>query len=230
MSETAEIHNPPQGDAPIGANSPSYDSQVLHEMAIALAQIINTKDECTNGHSLRVAEYTRLLAVELGYDDETVNRFFYAALLHDIGKICIPDYILIKDTDLTESERNEMREHTLKGYRILKTVESMPELADAAKYHHERPDGKGYPEGLKGAQIPRIAQLIAVTDSFDAMYSDRPYHSCMNYNAAITNIRNGAGTQFASDVVEAFLRLDERGLLRHMFNPDMEGEGAYKRA
>jgi energy-coupling factor transport system substrate-specific component len=199
-------------------------------MAIALAQIINTKDECTNGHSLRVAEYTRLLAIELGYDDETVNHFFYAALLHDIGKICIPDYILTKDTNLTESERNEMREHTLKGYRILKTVESMPELADAAKYHHERPDGKGYPEGLKGAQIPRIAQLIAVTDSFDAMYSDRPYHSCMNYNAAITNIRNGAGTQFASNVVEAFLRLDERGLLRHMFNPDMEGEGAYKRA
>jgi energy-coupling factor transport system substrate-specific component len=222
MSETAEIHNPPQGDAPIGANSPSYDSQVLHEMAIALAQIINTKDECTNGHSLRVAEYTRLLAIELGYDDETVNHFFYAALLHDIGKICIPDYILTKDTNLTESERNEMREHTLKGYRILKTVESMPELADAAKYHHERPDGKGYPNHLKAGEIPRVAQIIAVADCFDAMYSNRPYRSHMNFEKAVSIIREVSGTQLTPDVVDAFLRLVEKGEFR---DPDDHGGG-----
>ncbi len=183
----------------------------IGEILRAFAGIVDTKDDYTNGHSLRVAKYTKLLTLELGYDEVIAERYYYAALLHDIGKITTPRQILLKDSRLTSDEFATMREHPITGRQILCGVTSMPELAAAAAYHHERPDGEGYPEGLSGSAIPIVARIIAVADTFDAMYSVRPYRERMNFKRSVSIIKNGAGTQFFENVVEAFMRLVAKG-------------------
>ena len=190
------------------------DQLFISEMTKAFAKTIDLKDSYTNGHSTRVAEYTKLLTKELGYDDETVNRYYNIALLHDIGKIGIASEVLNKPGKLTDEEFRIIKSHPYKGYEVLKDVSIMPELAIGAYAHHERPDGKGYPRGLKGSDIPRVAQIIAVADTFDAMYSDRPYRKRMNFDKAVSIIRDAAGTQLTQDVVDAFLRLADRGLFK----------------
>lgn len=188
--------------------------QFINEMTQAFAKTIDMKDKYTNGHSERVAEYTVMLTKELGYDDETVEKYRNIALLHDIGKISIPPEVLNKEGKLTDQEFNIIKSHSAQGYKVLKDISLMPELAIGAGQHHERPDGKGYPKGLKGDEIERVAQIIAVADTFDAMYSDRPYRKRMNFDKAVSIIKEVAGTQLAEDVVEAFLRLVEKGGLR----------------
>lgn len=125
---------------------------------------VNTlfEDNKGRGHSYRVAKYTSMLAKELGYDEETVDKYNNIALLHDIGKIGVPPEVLNKAGKLTDEEFDTIKSHTTLGYNALKDISIMPELAIGAEYHHERPDGKGYPEGLKGDKIPRVAQIIAV--------------------------------------------------------------------
>ena len=194
----------------------------IREMIEAFAKTIDMKDNYTNGHSQRVAEYTRMLAEELGYDDETVDKYYNIALLHDIGKIAIPSSVLNKPGKLTDQEFNIIKSHSAKGYQALKDISIMPELAIGAGAHHERPDGKGYPKGLKGDEIPRVAQIIAVADTFDAMYSDRPYRKRMNFEKAISIIKEVSGTQLETDVVDAFLRLVDKGEFRA---PDDNGGG-----
>ncbi len=194
----------------------------IREMIEAFAKTIDMKDKYTNGHSTRVAEYTVMLAQELGYDEETVEKYYNIALLHDIGKIAIPPEVLNKPGKLTDEEFKIIKSHSSQGFRVLKDISIMPELAIGAGYHHERPDGKGYPKGLKGDEIPRVAQIIAVADTFDAMYSDRPYRKRMNFDKAVSIIKEVSGTQLASDVVDAFLRLVEKGEFRH---PDDHGGG-----
>lgn len=200
------------------------NGQLMREFAEAFARVIDTKDEYTNGHSRRVAAYTRMLAIQLGIDGDEIERMYNAALLHDIGKICIPTELLLKDSQLTSEEYALIQSHPTRGYQILKEVASMPEFALAAGCHHERPDGKGYPDQLSGEEIPRIAQIIAVADSFDAMYSDRPYRPRMNFECAVDIIRKGRGTQFTSDVVDAFMSLVEKGVLRAK---DDDGGGCF---
>ncbi len=180
----------------------------------AFATVIDMKDQYTNGHSSRVAEFTKMLAEELGYDEDTVRKYRQIALLHDIGKIGIPDDVLNKPGKLTDDEFHTIQSHTTKGYNILKRISIMPELATGAQAHHERPDGKGYPNHLKGDEIPRVAQIIAVADCFDAMYSTRPYRKRMNFEKVVSIISEVSGTQLAPDVVDAFLRLADRGVLR----------------
>ncbi len=194
----------------------------IREMIEAFAKVIDMKDKYTNGHSGRVAEYTAMLTKELGYDDETVENYYNIALLHDIGKIGIPSEVLNKPGKLTDDEFKIIKSHSALGYRVLKDISIMPELAVGAGAHHERPDGKGYPKGLKGDEIPRVAQIIAVADTFDAMYSDRPYRKRMNFDRAVSIIREVSGTQLAPDVVEAFLRLVDKGVLR---DPEDHGGG-----
>ena len=194
----------------------------IHEITDALARVIDMKDKYTNGHSFRVADYTGKLAKELGYDDETVDRYYRIALLHDVGKIGVPKLVLKKASRLTNEEYEVIQEHTRKGYEILKDISIMPELAIGALCHHERPDGLGYPNHLKGDKIPRVAQIIAVADCFDSMYSDRPYRARMNYEKAVSIIREASGTQLTADVVDAFLRLAEKGVFRA---PDDTGGG-----
>ncbi|MBQ9009736.1 MAG: HD-GYP domain-containing protein [Clostridia bacterium] len=194
----------------------------IREITTAFARVIDMKDRNTNGHSFRVARYTAMLAEELGCDPETVDRYYRIALLHDVGKIGIPKAVLKKPGRLTEEEYRIIQSHTTKGYDLLKDISIMPELATGALYHHERPDGLGYPQHLKGNEIPRVAQIIAVADCFDSMYSDRPYRARMNYEKAVSIIREGAGTQLTADVVDAFLRLAEKGKFRA---PDDHGGG-----
>ncbi|SFG54196.1 HD domain-containing phosphohydrolase [Oribacterium sp. WCC10] len=196
---------------------------LVKEITEAFAKMIDMKDRYTNGHSTRVANYTTMLAKELGYDDETVEKYYSIALLHDIGKIGVPSSVLNKDGKLTDDEFELIKSHTIKGYEALKDISIMPELAVGAQAHHERPDGKGYPYHLKGQEIPRVAQIIAVADCFDAMYSKRPYRNRMNFEKVVSIIKDGAGTQLEADVVDAFLRLVAKGEFRA---PDDDGGGS----
>ena len=194
----------------------------VREMIEAFAKTIDMKDKYTNGHSKRVAEYTAMLTRELGYDDDTVEKYYNIALLHDIGKIGIPAEVLNKPGKLTDKEYAIIQSHSELGYRVLKDISIMPELATGARSHHERPDGNGYPGHLKGNEIPRVAQIIAVADCFDAMYSNRPYRKRMNFEKAVSIIREVSGTQLTTDVVEAFLRLVDKGEFR---DPEDKGDG-----
>ncbi|MBO7453341.1 MAG: HD domain-containing protein, partial [Clostridiales bacterium] len=195
---------------------------LIREIVEAFAKTIDMKDKYTNGHSKRVADYTVLLARELGYDEETVEKYYNIALLHDIGKIGVPGEVLNKEGRLTDDEYHTIQSHTVLGYNVLKDISIMPELSVGAESHHERPDGKGYPQGLKEDEIPRVAQIIAVADAFDAMYSNRPYRNRMNFEKVVSIISGARGTQMTADVVDAFLRIVERGGFRA---PDDIGGG-----
>lgn len=189
----------------------------------AFAKTIDMKDKYTNGHSSRVALYTVKIARELGYNEKELDKFYKIALLHDIGKIGIPEEVLNKPGKLTDEEYNIIKSHTSLGYDALKEITIMPELAVGARSHHERPDGKGYPDGLNGDEIPREAQIIAVADAFDAMYSNRPYRNRMNFDRVVSIIKEASGTQLMPDVVDAFLRLVKKGEFR---DPNDHGGGA----
>ena len=173
--------------------------------------------------SLCLLLYTAMLAKELGCDEETVEKYYRIALLHDIGKIGVPPEVLNKPGKLTDEEFEIIKSHTSQGYEALKEISIMPELAIGAQAHHERPDGRGYPNHLKGDEIPRVAQIIAVADCFDAMYSNRPYRNRMNFDKVVSIIKEVSGTQLTPDVVDAFLRLVEKGELR---DPDDTGGGS----
>lgn len=201
------------------------DKQLIREIIESFAKVIDMKDSYTQGHSSRVAKYTAMLAKELGYDEETVEKYYNIALMHDIGKIGIPDQVLNKPGKLTDEEYAIIKSHTERGYEVLKSISLMPEIGVGAEAHHERPDGKGYPNSLAGEEIPRVAQIIAVADTFDAMYSDRPYRKRMNFDKVVDIIREVSGTQLTSDVVDAFLRLAEKGEFRA---PDDDGGGTFE--
>ncbi|MBQ4377632.1 MAG: HD domain-containing protein [Treponema sp.] len=177
----------------------------------AFANCIDGKDEYTNGHAHRVAKYTRMLAEQLGESKEIVTKFYNIALLHDIGKIAVPDEILKKPAKLTDEEFAIMKSHAQKGYEILKDVKIQEDLAQGARFHHERFDGKGYPSGLSGYSIPWVARIIAVADTFDAMSSTRPYRKKLPLDFIVGEIKRCSGTQFDPQVVEAFLALNEAG-------------------
>ncbi|MBR1865250.1 MAG: HD-GYP domain-containing protein, partial [Lachnospiraceae bacterium] len=196
--------------------------QLIREIVEAFAKVIDMKDAYTNGHSSRVAEYTVMLAKELGYDEETVEQYYNIALMHDIGKVGVAPEVLNKPGKLTDEEFAVIKSHPTLGYETLKGISIMPELAIGAGNHHERPDGKGYPNGLKGDEIPRVAQIIAVADTFDAMYSNRPYRKRMNFEKVVSIIKDVRDTQLTGDVVDAFLRLVDKGEFRA---PDDHGDG-----
>ena len=184
------------------------------EVAEAFAKVIDMKDKYTNGHSERVAKYTAMIAKEMGYDDETVEKYYRIGLLHDVGKVGIPKAMLNKPGKLTDEEYDVIKSHTLKGYEVLKDISVVPELAIGALAHHERHDGKGYPNGLSGDEIPLVARIIAVADSFDAMYSNRQYRKKIDFEKVISRIREASGTQFNPEVVDAFFRLVDKGEIK----------------
>ena len=166
------------------------------DMMKALVKTIEAKDPYTNGHSIRVAEYSKLIASKVYTDPMSLHKIYNIALLHDIGKIGIPDIIINKPGKLTDDEYHTIKEHTLMGEKILSEITSVPELINGAKYHHERYDGKGYPCGIKGDQIPEIAAIIAVADAYDAMTSNRSYRSILPQETVRDEIEKGIGTQF----------------------------------
>jgi len=191
------------------------ESSILaSEISQAFAKVIDMKDTYTNGHSERVAKYTAMIAKEMGYDDETVEKYYRIGLLHDVGKVGIPNSVLNKPGKLTDDEYDIIKTHTIKGHEVLKDISVVPELSVGALAHHERYDGKGYPNGLSGDEIPQVASIIAVADSFDAMYSDRQYRKRMDFDKVISIIKEVSGTQLNPEVVAAFLRLVDKGEIR----------------
>ena len=178
----------------------------------AIANTIDAKDPYTNGHSRRVAEYAVMIAKELELDTKFIEDLYYIALLHDIGKIGVPDKILTKPGKLDDEEYNIIKKHTTIGGDILKEVEIIKGIQIGARYHHERYDGKGYPEGLKGDDIPFIARIIGVADAYDAMTADRPYRKGMSNEVAIDEIKKGAGTQFDPTIAKVMITLIENKL------------------
>ncbi len=187
--------------------------------AIALAAAVDARDPYTHGHTERSTAYAIAIVNELGGRPEiTANPQFremltIAALLHDIGKIGIPDEILRKPAKLTPKEVQKMSEHPVVGAIILQPIKGMEEVANAVKAHHERFDGRGYPDGLRGAEIPLMTRIISVADTFDSMTTDRPYRKHLSDAAAVQEILECSGSQFDPEVVEAFLKAYQKGLV-----------------
>ncbi len=181
-------------------------NMTMHTIA-TIANTIDAKDEYTKGHSKRVAEYSVRLGVELGLSWEEQRNLRYTALLHDIGKIGTPDAVLCKPGKLTDEEFKLMRNHTTIGADILKDFDVVKGLDIGAKYHHERYDGKGYPQGLSGDDIPYIARIIGICDAYDAMTSTRVYRKSLSNDEVIAEIEKGSGTQFDPDIAEVFVNL-----------------------
>lgn len=172
-----------------------------------LAEAIDAKDTYTNGHSGRVASYSRELAGRLGYDEDEQNKVFMMGLLHDVGKIGVPDWIINKPGRLTDEEFQEIKKHPVVGNKILERIREMPELSFGARWHHERYDGRGYPDGLKGEEIPEIVRIIAVADAYDAMTSNRSYRDELPQEVVRGEIVKGKGTQFDPRIADAMIQM-----------------------
>ncbi len=178
----------------------------FYETVSAMATAIEAKDRYTGGHTKRVAHFSVMIAKYMGLAKETIEDVRLSAILHDIGKIGIDDKVLKKDAPLDKLEWEHMKQHPEMGYRILAHVKSMKTITDGMRYHHERPDGHGYPLGLKGEEIPLIARIISVADTFDAMTSTRPYRKGMEYEVAFEEIVQNSGKQFDEKVVDGFIK------------------------
>lgn len=189
-----------------------------------LAKAIDAKDTYTNGHSYRVAEYSVLLARELGWKEEDVENLRQAALLHDIGKIGIPDSVLNKPSKLTDEEYNVIKSHADKGREILQCITAIPDANLIAGHHHERYDGSGYPDGLKGEEIPESARIVAVADAYDAMNSKRIYRKNLKKDVIRQELVNGKNKQFDPRATDAFIRMMDEGRLVIREN-DEDGDG-----
>ena len=187
------------------------DRTFIRQIIQVFAKSIDVKDEYTNGHSFRVAEYTKMIAEKAGYSEADVENIYNIGLMHDIGKIIVPNEILNKPGKLTDEEFAIMKTHASNGYDILKEVDIMPELALGAGFHHERMDGKGYPYGKTADEIPEVAKMIAVADTFDAMHSTRPYRKKMPLEAVIAELERVAGTQLNEKYVQIMLDLIREG-------------------
>lgn len=172
-----------------------------------LAEAIDAKDPYTNGHSGRVAEYSREIARRCGYSQEHQDEIYMMGLLHDVGKIGIPDAVINKPSRLTDEEYEQIKKHPVIGGKILGKIQEMPKLSIGARWHHERYDGTGYPDGLKGEEIPEEARIIAVADAYDAMTSKRSYRNELTQEAVCSEIKNGRGTQFDPVFADIMLKM-----------------------
>lgn len=181
--------------------------RMSNETILSIANAVEARDKQTGRHSLRVAVYSMLIAAELGFDADELENIRQIGLLHDIGKIGVPDSILSKPKKLTEEEYNIMKTHVDIGGEILKDFTHIKNVADGAKYHHEHYDGKGYNTGLKGEEIPLTARIIGLADAFDAMTSNRVYRKAISMDHVIDELKKGKGTQFDPSLVDILLGL-----------------------
>ncbi|MCS7224353.1 MAG: HD domain-containing protein [Armatimonadetes bacterium] len=190
------------------------DLQQLFEQAIrALVSALDARDPYTRGHSERVTDYSVTIAQEMGLNRSDVERIRLSALLHDIGKVGVPDAILLKDGRLTDQEYEIIKQHPEIGYRVLRNMKRLGPYLDGVRYHHERLSGRGYPLGLMGDAIPLDARVIAVADVYDACTSDRPYRKAFPPEKALKILNEGKGTEFDPVCVEAFERAFHKGLV-----------------
>jgi diguanylate cyclase (GGDEF)-like protein/putative nucleotidyltransferase with HDIG domain len=186
------------------------DSEAILNTIYALAATVDAKDHNTYGHSKKVSRYATEIGEAMGFESEELERIKAAALLHDIGKIGIPDQILQKNGALNADERQVIQAHPNLGVAIIQHVDSLRGCLAGIQYHHEKYDGQGYPSGLKAGNIPIDARILAVADSFDAMTSPRPYRRILSYQEAIEELRRYAGSQFDPRVVDVFTSISSR--------------------
>ena len=181
------------------------DAEIIEQAISAFMGFIDAKDPSTTGHSRRVAVYAKKLAQRMGFSQSECERVYYIGLMHDCGKIGIPDAVLKKPGKLTEEEYEIIKTHTTQGEKILQDFTSIEGIKEGALYHHERYDGLGYPSGLKGEEIPLIARIICVADSFDVMNSERCYKNRLTKDDIIEQMQTNSGTQFDPKIVECFM-------------------------
>ncbi|MBR3306602.1 MAG: response regulator [Lachnospiraceae bacterium] len=196
--------------------SREHDQLFLHVVA-SLASAIDAKDTYTNGHSTRVAEYSREIARRCGYDEKRQEEIYMMGLLHDVGKIGVPDSVINKPDRLNDEEFAMIKTHPAVGGRILGNIIEMPSLANGARWHHERYDGRGYPDGLTGEDIPEEARIIAVADAYDAMSSNRSYRKALSQAQVREEIVKGRGRQFDprfADIMTEMIDEDKEYRLR----------------
>ena len=199
-------------EAEVQATMGKAQKLILSSVA-AINQMIDEKDHYTSEHSRRVAQYSRIIAKHLDptLSEEELERLYRSALLHDIGKIAVPDAILNKSSRLTDAEADVMRQHTLWGKKILAGLEFLPQADLGASYHHERYDGTGYPAGLMGEDLPRMVWVIAAADALDAMSSNRCYRKRCGLDYILSEFERGRGTQFSPEVADAVIDLLQTG-------------------
>lgn len=202
-----------------------YESMLgnLHSTLGALVGAMEAKDPYTRQHSLRVTNLSVLTAQTMGLEFSDLESLRFAAYLHDIGKIGVKDHVLLKEGPLTNEEYTQIKEHPVIGESIIKAMDLTPAERAIIRHHHERWDGRGYPDGLGGEEIPLLARVVAVADAFDAMSSDRPYRLAKNQAAAVSELTRCAGSQFDRQVVQAFVEM----LMR--YHPDAVAEQARTR-
>jgi putative nucleotidyltransferase with HDIG domain len=176
------------------------------EMAVkTMLRALDAKDNYTYGHSMRVAFYAVTLGQELGFNEEEMYELEMSALFHDIGKIGVPDAVLLKPSRLTEDEFLKMKAHPSLTAEILTDFKYFKDIATYSKHHHERYDGRGYPDGLKGEDIPLFSRIILIADTFDAMTSTRPYRKGLPYEVAFSELEEFSGSQFDGNLVKHFI-------------------------
>ena len=185
------------------------NNMMFFQIVRAMTEAIDAKDSYTKGHSGRVAEYAEMIAKRCGYTEEQLNNLYMMSLVHDVGKIGIPDAVIRKTGRLTSEEYETIKTHPELGAKILGTIQGMPSLATGARWHHERYDGTGYPDGLAGDQIPEEARIIAVADAYDAMTSRRSYREALSQDAVREQIEQGRGSQFDPRFADVMLKLME---------------------
>ena len=183
------------------------EAAIFGQTVEALANAIDAKDKYTRGHSTRVAVYSKRIAKEAGLPDKTCDKVYFAALLHDVGKIGVSNTILNKVGTLNDDEIKQIKTHPQLGDQILSTIKQAPFLSIGAHYHHERYDGTGYPDGLAGDEIPEIARIIAVADAYDAMTSVRSYRNPLEKDQVREELTRGMGTQFDPRFAAVMLRI-----------------------
>ena len=184
------------------SNIVQFQSYNYEKTLLSMVEMIEERDTYTAGHSQRVAEYSKRIAKEMGYSDEECTRLYQAGIMHDIGKIATPDAVLLNPKNLNEIEYKLIQEHVEVGFRLLKNIPMFSNLAEIVHSHHERYDGKGYPQGLRADEIPPLARIIAVADAFDAMTTNRIYKARKSIKEALSELITLKSIQFHPDVVE----------------------------
>lgn len=187
--------------------------EIINQAMQTFASFIDAKDSYTRGHSQRVSAYSVEIAFRMGLESESISHIYYTSMLHDCGKIGISDAVLKKRAGLNDEEYALIREHTVIGANMLRNFTAVPGIQDGAHYHHERYDGKGYPEGLRGEQIPLFARIICIADAFDAMNSNRCYRGCMEMNVIIAELRENAGKQFDPNIIGYMIEMVQDGFV-----------------
>lgn len=199
-----------------------HDIEILDQSIRTFTSFIDAKDSYTRNHSIRVAIYAKEIGRRIGLDEEELQKLYYGTLLHDVGKIGIPDEILGNEGRLSPEEYDIIKTHPMKGVEMLEHFTAIPHISDCAHYHHERYDGKGYPEGFTREQIPLFGRIAAIADSFDVMSLDRKYQKAMSHDEIIEELNANAGTQFDPKLVPVIIGMLNDGFtdkIREEYGP-----------